>query len=38
MFESFDRGGCDLVTVNPREMMRKSSGLVHRSTIGVDDA
>jgi len=36
MFESFDRDGCDLVTVYPPEMVRKPSVVAHRSMIGAD--
>jgi hypothetical protein len=36
MFESFDRDGCDLVTVYPPEMVRKPSVVAHRSIIGVE--
>ena len=38
MFESSDRDGCDLVTVNPPEMVRKPSAMAHRSMIGADRA
>src|SRR6202048_452500 len=36
MFESFDRDGCDLVTVYPPEMVRKPSAVAHRSMIGAE--
>src|ERR1700730_4291967 len=36
MFESFDRDGCDLVTVYPPEMVRKPSVVLHRSMIGAE--
>jgi len=36
MFESFDRDGCDLVTVYPPEMVRKPSVAAHGSMIGAE--